>query len=423
MEGYSEIKKIGKGGQAEVYEIEDEFGNRYAKKILFNDDEEYRLRFKREIRMLFKIEHKNIVPIIRYDTESENYSYIMPLAEGNLWEYIRDYKRGESEIGFFVEILEGVKKAHEEGIIHRDLNPNNVLIFLDENNNYFAAISDFGLGLFSERDTKSITSTNIGMGTEYYYSPEQQINAKNVDHRTDIFSLGVILSYILTGEPCTLVGYDDIPRKYLHIIRKSSQPDPSKRYQSIDELYEAVANIRSGAYDKPEVLLKKEIEMLNGKPGTIIERIKNILNLFILNSSDYSLYINDLPKINKKILLMMVKGYSSEFETIFMQYDEHIEENTSYDYCDVIANFYYNVFNWTESNDIKLIIVRRLPVMGYHANRYAVRRTFANILSKIDDPELIEEVYNIFKNQPPVAVFCLSECEGISLPNRLNEFR
>ncbi|WP_048151208.1 serine/threonine-protein kinase [Methanolacinia paynteri] len=423
MEKYSEMKKIGEGGQAIVYEIEDDSGNKYARKVLLNADEEYRLRFEREIRILSKIKHKNIVPIISYDIESEKYSFIMPLAEGNLGEYIREYKRGKSEMGFFIDILEGVKKAHEEGIIHRDLNPNNVLIFLDENNNYFAAISDFGLGVFCERDTKSITSTNVGMGTENYYSPEQKKNAKDVDHRTDIFSLGVILSYILTGGPCTLVGHDDIPREYLHIIKRSCQLDPGKRYQSISDLYEAVDNIRFGSYDKPEVLLKKEIEMLKEKPDSIIERIKNILNIFISNSPDYSLYTRCLPRINNKILMMMVKGYSSEFETIFIQYDEHTEESTSFEYCDVIANFYQNVFNWTDSNDIKLIIVRRLPIMGYHANRWSVGRVFAKILSEIDDPGLIEEIYSIFKNQSYVAAFCLSYCDGISLPSRLNEFR
>ncbi|KAF1078640.1 serine/threonine-protein kinase [Methanogenium sp. MK-MG] len=304
MEDYTIVREIGRGGQAVVYEVEDSQGTKYAQKILNSTDESAKKRFEREIRLVLNISHKNIVPILSFDTSSEMYSYIMPLGDGNLKKYLNETS-GESELWIFKEILEGVKAAHDGGTIHRDLNPNNILLFAKDGEKLHVAITDFGLGVLSERDTTTLTATH-GMGTYQYCSPEQLKNAKDVDLRTDIYSLGVILSNILTGSPFGTVEPSEIPEKYRHIVKKSCDPDRTKRYQSVDELLEAIESIENGAYDRPEDALQEEVELTKRNSQYFSEGTKNIINIYIQNLSDQSLYKDNLPNTEFMILKTMI---------------------------------------------------------------------------------------------------------------------
>ncbi len=423
MEEYTTVGEIGRGGQAVVYEVKDNHGMRYAKKILTSDSESAIRRFEREIRLSLKISHKNIVPILSSDTSNDMNSYIMPLADGNLREYLNE-RSGEVELWVFKEILDGVKAVHDGGTIHRDLNPNNILLFAKEGENLYVAITDFGLGVLSERDSTTLTSTH-GMGTYGYCSPEQLRNAKDVDWRTDIYSLGVILSNILTGSSFGTVEIGEIPEKYRHIVKRSCDPDRAKRYQSVDELLEAIGSIENGAYDRPKDTIQREVELTKRKFQYLLEGTKNIVNIYIQNLSDQSLYKDNLPDTEFIILKTMIDKYPSEFETIFSKYDEYASKSSpyDYDYFDTIADLYENVFNLADSDGIKSIIIHRLPIMGNSSGQWHVGKVFARILSKLDDPGLIDEVYDLFKKNTGAASFCMGYCDEISLPSKLNEFR
>lgn len=420
MDDCENIKLLYEGGQGYIYEIRCKDGVNYAKKVLKDIEDNNKRRFEREIRIISTLDHKNIVPIKDYDTSNQCY-YIMPLADGNLRDYLNS-KFGESELWIFNEILNGVKICHDKGIIHRDLKPQNVLLFEKKGGFIEIGISDFGLGFFYDRDTTVLTSTT-GMGTFEYCSPEQMRNARDVDHRTDIYSLGAILSEILTGRIFYDEGTKNIPKKYLHIIMKSTNPDPSKRYQSIDELIEAVVNVEKGIYLKPKDAIKQENELIEKDLKYLIIGTEKLMQIYTQNLEDRQIFLECLPYTKKFILEQMIKRYDSEFEIIFSQYDNYVSENSNFEYCSIIANFYYNVFTLTQSYNIKSLIITTLPIMGYSANRWHVGEIFAKILAIVDDPNLIEEVYTLFKNNTNVASFCMEYCKGCSLPIRLNEFR
>ena len=131
----------------------------------------------------------------------------------------------------------GLRYAHEQGVLHRDIKPDNVLLFRN-GPGLTAALSDFGLGRRLERDTPTLTPTDVGMGTPGYMAPEQYLNAKDVDERADIYSMGRVLFHILSGGPPP--AYMDIDlslvdAKYAYILRKATYEDPERRYRTLGE--------------------------------------------------------------------------------------------------------------------------------------------------------------------------------------------
>jgi tetratricopeptide (TPR) repeat protein len=182
----------------EVYLAQDtELNRKVALKFLpphLCADEDCRVRFKREAQAAAKLDHPNIVPVYEVGEFNSRPFFAMAHIEGSpLREVIRDGKLSVSDaIGFTMQICEGLNKAHESGVVHRDIKPGNIMI--DTENR--PRIVDFGLATVSGE--AKLTKTGSTLGTVGYMSPEQ-IVGKQVDHRSDLFSVGVILYEMLTG--------------------------------------------------------------------------------------------------------------------------------------------------------------------------------------------------------------------------------
>ncbi|MFC1552767.1 protein kinase family protein, partial [Candidatus Latescibacterota bacterium] len=167
MATYKFHESIGGGGFGVVYEatrINDKW--RCAAKFLKKDYSDKDLhRFKREVKILTQLNHPNIVPIMGMKLSADPPWFIMPLAILNLRQYLED-NRGEENLWVFKDVAYGIEHAHNNGVIHRDLKPENILFFNEDD--AYAAVSDFGLGCRIERDTPPITSSHIAMGTIQY---------------------------------------------------------------------------------------------------------------------------------------------------------------------------------------------------------------------------------------------------------------
>jgi eukaryotic-like serine/threonine-protein kinase len=419
---YREIKKIGSGGFSNVFEIYNVIeGQTLAKKVLISSLIEDQKRFQREIRIMGSISHKNIMPILSSSIEREPYSYIMPLANGNLRDYIKINPEKDS-MWIFNEILNGIKTAHDQNIIHRDLKPENILYIENGTQRPAIYITDFGLGLFLERDTTVITSTNIAMGTFMYCSPEQLHNSKDVDHLTDIYALGLIFYEILTRLPLPIANIEAVPPKYRHIIQKAIQPQKNKRYQSINELIMELDFIENVNCENPSQSVNIIVEKIRMSGRISIGDIKPLMDIFILSTKDKTLYQQILPNLPEPILNSMIVDCSTEFETILTNYDNYLDEFLEFDYCDVVARFYNFIFNVSNSDRIKSLIIIRLPKLGYFHNRYYVGEIFGEILSKLDDYSLITEVYNLLQENPGIANFCQQYFCNKDIPSIFYEF-
>ena len=197
---YKIIEKLGEGGMGEVFKAQDTKLDRFvALKFLpsqFTATEEEKARFIQEAKAASAMNHPNVCTI--YDIQENNGQLfiVMEFIDGVT---LRNNKQPLSEkriLDIGVQVAEGLGAAHEKGIVHRDIKPENIMIRKDG----IVQIMDFGLAkLYTSSNASRLTKAGTTMGTMGYMSPEQ-VQGLDVDHRTDIFSLGVVLYELLAGE-------------------------------------------------------------------------------------------------------------------------------------------------------------------------------------------------------------------------------
>ncbi len=198
--GYEILDLIGRGGMAAVYRAQQISMNRVvALKILprhFAQDETYLQRFNREVEIVARLEHRAIVPVYDYGEENDQPYIVMRfLAGGSVDDVLKDGPLTPERIFTLVEqVGPALDYAHTKQVLHRDLKPSNVL--LDETGGAF--LTDFGIArILGEHSTPTLTTQGV-VGTPSYMSPEQA-QGKELDRRSDVYSLGVMLFEMATG--------------------------------------------------------------------------------------------------------------------------------------------------------------------------------------------------------------------------------
>lgn len=253
---YEIIAEIGRGGMGTVYQAHDPvIGREVAIKLILErafEDPQVRERFYREARSAGRLSHENIT--ILYDVGEESgrpYLVMEYLTGSDLRKRMRTDKLSiQQKIEIALQVARGLSYAHQHGIVHRDVKPDNIQVL----DNGRVKIMDFGIARLGA-DTGTLTQTNTSIGTPRYMSPEQVRGAK-VDGRSDIFSFGVVLYELLTGinpfegEHITAVIYkilhaepEPIRLEYgrlsdtvQQIVSKCLAKNPDQRYQSLDEV-------------------------------------------------------------------------------------------------------------------------------------------------------------------------------------------
>jgi len=278
---YKIQEKIGSGGMGDVYLAEDtKLDRKVALKVLppeLADDEERRARFQREAKAIAALDHPNIVQVFSVEDAEGTHFITMQLVHGKTLTELLP-KNGFTLSKFFeiaIPLADGVAAAHREGIAHRDLKPDNIMLSDDGR----VKVLDFGLaksatGLVasdaeSAAPTEAKTAEGVIVGTLQYMSPEQA-QGKAVDERSDIFSLGVVLYEMLTGRrpfrgenPTEILSSiikdspkstselePSIPRDLSKLVRRCLAKHPDRRLQSAldlrNELEETKQDVDSG---------------------------------------------------------------------------------------------------------------------------------------------------------------------------------
>jgi serine/threonine protein kinase/Tfp pilus assembly protein PilF len=278
---YQIIEELGKGGMGKVYKAQDtDLKEKVAIKLLKPEiaaDKKTIERFRNELKFARKIRHKNVCQMYDLNKEEGTHYITMEYVDGkDLKSMIR--MMGQLSAGKTIyiakQVCEGLTEAHRLGVVHRDLKPQNIMV--DEDGN--ARIMDFGIA--RSLKTKGITATGVMIGTPEYMSPEQ-VEGKEVDQRSDIYSLGVILYEMVTGKvpfegdtPFTIgVKHKSetpkdpkelntqLPEELNRVILRCLEKDREKRYQSAGEVRAELVRIEKG-------IPTTEIEIPKKKPLT-----------------------------------------------------------------------------------------------------------------------------------------------------------
>lgn len=242
------LEVVGHGGMGVVYKARQiELDRIVALKILrpnISRDPGFAERFQREARALAKLNHPNIITVFDFGRCDALFYFVMEYVDGtNLRHIERVGALQPSEaLRIVPQVCSALQYAHDNGVVHRDIKPENILIAKDGS----LRIADFGLAkLAGTVDNASLTGTWQVMGTPHYMAPEQFEKPASVDHRADIYSLGVVIYELLTGE--LPLGRFPLPSETAHVdvrldevVLRSLDKQPERRYQHVTDVATAV---------------------------------------------------------------------------------------------------------------------------------------------------------------------------------------
>ena len=245
------LELLGQGGMGTVYKARQTALDRVvAVKVMSRRDAEFADRFTREVRLLARLNHPHIVAVYDCGQVGDLCYFAMEYVDGtNLREVLRSgHLPSREALAIIPQMCDALQYAHDQGIVHRDIKPENLL--LDRNGRL--KVADFGLArlMDEERAGGRLTGTRQVMGTLGYMAPEQLEGARGVDHRADIYSLGVVFYELLTGE--LPLGRFEPPSKVApvdsrldQVVLRTLDRQPDRRYQHASDLGIDVEAIRS----------------------------------------------------------------------------------------------------------------------------------------------------------------------------------
>jgi serine/threonine protein kinase len=279
---------IGQGGSGQVYKVKDESGDQYAVKVLnpVKAKGEKLRRFKNEIIFSQKNPHKNIIHIIdhglyKVDNNASPF-YVMPFYACSFRKLLTEGMELSKILHFFAQILDGVEVAHLKGVFHRDLKPENILFNPALN---ILVVADFGIAHFGEDELFTLVETGLDdrLANFQYAAPEQRKRGQKVDHRADIFALGLMLNEMFTGEVPHGTGFKSI---------ESVAPD----YSYLDGL--VIDMIRQSPEERPASIeiIKQQLKA-RGHEFVEFQKLSQLKQTVVPVSEIDDQLINDPPRL------------------------------------------------------------------------------------------------------------------------------
>ncbi|MBS4032855.1 MAG: serine/threonine protein kinase [Ignavibacterium sp.] len=289
IDNYRILEVIGRGGMGVVFKaLDDNLDKIVALKMIdpfLAKDENFVRRFKTEAKALAKLENPYIVGVHALRNTEAGLFMVMEYVESRpLSHYLRDNGpfNLKDTVSVLKQLLDAIGHAHQVGVIHRDIKPSNILLC----DNGKVKVTDFGLAKVVQQKDGASTVTQTRAGTLYYMSPEQIKGLKNVDIRSDLYSLGMTLYEMLTGRvpfdktdsdftiqrqivdgeiPSPIKFNTEIPKKLSKIIQKAISKEPEKRYQTAGEMLDDILKFEKEILT--ETKTKKSVPKEKPKPA------------------------------------------------------------------------------------------------------------------------------------------------------------
>ena len=298
------IRELGGGGMSRVFLAEDvEHGREIVVKVVPTElaGQVNLERFRREIKVAAKLQHPCIVPVLNSGSADDLPYYTMPFVEGESLRAKMSRERGlsvQESMRILRDISGAVAYAHEHGVVHRDIKPENILI-----TKHHAVLADFGVAKAlteSTQNTAPLTSVGVALGTPAYMAPEQAVADPSVDHRADIYSLGVVMYEMLAGrhpfegrssqsmlaahaieQPNSVtVHRPSLPASLAALVTRMMAKHPGDRPQSAEEILTEIDHVstptetvpvpRVGASPSNKDTRRKRLIVTSGLAGALL---------------------------------------------------------------------------------------------------------------------------------------------------------
>ncbi|BBO57445.1 hypothetical protein CLAM6_27560 [Cobetia sp. AM6] len=384
------------GGMGQVLFVDDESGTlqgELALKYCKSDNEEYKTRFRREVRLLEEfVGNPRVVNILSSNVDFEVPYFVMPYySQGDLYSNI-DLIVGKHEVQdiVFMKMIDSLSQLHEKNIYHRDIKPQNFLMNGEE-----ILVSDFGLGLEPSSETR-ITSSAMFAGTHGYLPPEFRNGGfKRASEASDIFMLGKSFYVLMTNQDPTYIMDGAIHPAMKYVIDRACHLDANKRYQNLSELKQSIKQ----AYD---VILNRggELGVANQLLSTICDRLDNeskysppdvirfIENLALTEEQDKVRVCQEIP--DKFFRICGQDKIIPHVPSLIESYRCMVESNNySFAFAESIARRMKLIFDMPVISCETRVLSLELAIdAAYRMNRYVAMDTCAVMIKSVKDANL-----------------------------------
>ncbi len=425
MATYTNITRLGVGGFGEVWKVKRTGdGKVFAKKSLKTSASKGAVtRFGKEVRLLSKMDHPNVVKVVGSRLGATPYFFIMPLYEHSLASVIEDVIGEASRIvPIFSAILDAMEYAHGEGILHRDLKPGNVLM----NSYHDVVVSDFGLGRDVNSDSERATKTGMMGGTECYWPPEQRVDFKKATVQSDIFTLGRML-YELYSEPLRSDAQDlsTVPGHIAFIIHKCTQKKPKDRFPSVSDLKETwLQALDEGGDVSTEDEVNEAVAELVAATDIPVETVRKLMLLLEANLADSDLIHDAIMRLPAKGVKAMYKMDESATRRIIARFVDHAtSQGWGFSYTDKIGNQCVRLYNAIEDFQVRADLTYCVVQVGVSHSRWQLLGQGEQLMiAKKLEGESLALIERLKKASPSVIKWIKETCPASKLNRTIRTF-
>lgn len=385
------ITEVLTGGMSDVYRVFDGTDRYVLKIVKENATEEYVKLFRREIRILKSLKHPNIIDVVSDTYDSERPYYVMPNC-GKSFVEIANSKTSELDLlRYAISFCEAIQFAHEHGVYHRDIKPQNVLLYKG-----VVKVSDFGLSRFVSRDTTTITNTDMKAGTQGYMPPEFYNGVfKDGTIEGDVYMIGKTLYYMYShGKDVSNVRSESVPLQIFSIIDKCTKNEPNQRYSSVATIVSELKDYRNlliEAENAPKTIDEIKASYISNSPQFNKEVYKT-LNTLGNNSTDWGCALRLLNDNELHQILIYNRDTIVALSLNFINCLSNPTDFVQFSDIDEFARFTRFLVDVNTDESIKQNLIEFMINMTINYSRYPAMRIVANILN-----EQIEKDYTRYK--------------------------
>jgi serine/threonine protein kinase len=338
--------------------------------------------------------------------------FVMPFAAATMREKLNSlFADTDLAIRALLQVVAGVRHAHDNGIIHRDLKPENVLFYSSMPAEHQYKVSDFGLGKHFAIETLTMTRTGQRLGTPIYAAPEVLVDPRSANASADVYSVGVMLWELVAKKHALHFdrGVDDttLPSGFRTVISRATRSNREARYANLEEMMMDLTIVASATPRHPthsiEAILAELLGSQNPDRAALIELDRILTD----QSDDIVVYRNALPTISSEILTQYYKFAPKNLIGRVRTYIDHTTGRLPYEYTDRVAIFLKRAFDTISDTQLRTEILAHICTVGHYHNRYLVRDVARIILESAKSKDGILIVRHALLGVPRAGLWVL----------------